>query len=100
AACTLVPTRALRHRSGASGPDGARNDISTIWIAVPTTNEANGSPPGSAYYTAHETIVKLGISDNDRTQIKDGVSRGDRVIVSGQDYLKEGDRVTQVEARQ
>ena len=81
---TLISTAAVirLNHSPNSVSSTSRADV---WIAKPSE---------SGEFSAHELEITIGISNAHLTEVTSGVQPGDRVILSGQEYLKEGDSVS------
>ena len=82
-----IPTRALRYHTAPSGGILSAQSTATVWTAEPTEGQ-NGQ------YTVREVTVKIGLSDGQNTEILSGLNEGQKVVLAGQNYLKNGDSVT------
>ncbi len=83
-----VPSRAIQTRTSPSSDSRTDIRVATVWIL-------SGSPDN---VTAHQVEVTTGETNGELTAIKGGLHSGDRVIVSGEDYLHEGERVQERQA--
>ena len=63
-----------------------------VWVAEPIAGVDN-------QFTVHETGVKIGLSDGKMTEVLAGLEARQKVVVSGQDVLKEGDTASLSEGR-
>ena len=82
-----IPTRALRYHTAPSGGILSARSTATVWTAEPTEGQ-------TGQYTVRETTVKLGLSDGQNTEILSGLKVGQKVVTTGQAYLKNGDLVS------
>ncbi len=85
-----IPTRALRYHAAPSGGVISTQTTPSVWVAEPVAGQ-------EGQYTVHEVEVKVGLSDEKSTEILAGLKAGQKVVVAGQDYLKNGDTVSPVE---
>lgn len=81
-----IPTRALRYHAAPSGGVISTQAIPSVWVAEPIVGQ-------EGQYTGREVEVKVGLSDEKSTEILAGLKVGQKVVVAGQDYLKNGDNV-------
>src|SRR5215208_6880330 len=72
----VVPTNALVDTNGTRGVFLAVNDVATF------------------------RAVKIGIEGNERTEVLDGVSEGDRIVTTGAAGLRNGDPIVLAGGRQ
>ncbi|MBC8138543.1 MAG: efflux RND transporter periplasmic adaptor subunit [Fibrella sp.] len=84
-----VPSRALIHRP-VSGEVASDATTPTVWVA-----EAAGE---AGQFAVRPVAVRVGIQGGDVTEILSGLSEGERVVVAGGTYLKEGDTVAETAA--
>lgn len=85
----LIPTRALRYHTPPAGTVVSTQAVPTVWVAEPA-----GGADGR--YTVQEVTVQTGSRDRARTEILSGLKEGQKIVTSGQDYLKSGDSVSAV----
>jgi RND family efflux transporter MFP subunit len=84
-----IPTRALRYHTAPTGDVISTQTTPTVWIADPVDGL-------EGQYTVREVAVRIGLSDGDHTEVRDGLKAGERVVLSGLENLKNGDTVSQV----
>ena len=87
-----IPTRAIRYHASPSGGVITAQTTPTVWVAEPVVGQ-------ESQYTVREAEVKVGLSDEKSTEILTGLKAGQKVIVAGQDYLKNGDIVSPMNAQ-
>jgi RND family efflux transporter MFP subunit len=87
-----IPTRALRYHTTPSGNVISTQAKATVWVADPI-------PEQDGQYTVREVAVGVGLSDGDRTEIRSGLKAGEHVVLTDLDNLRNGDAVSQVDAR-
>ena len=93
AAQTLrIPTRALRYHTVPSGQALSAQSTPTVWVAEPIPGQKD-------QFTVHEVTVQTGMSDSDRTEILSGLEAGQKVVTTGQDYLKNDDTVSVMQSQ-
>jgi hypothetical protein len=83
-----IPTRAFRYHTPPSGGILSAQSLPFVWVAEPIEGETDR-------YTVREVQVKVGISDRATMEILSGLKAGQKVVVAGQDYLKNGDTVSE-----
>ena len=66
--------------------------MSFVWVADPVQGD-------KTQYAAKNVEVNLGVSDGVNVEVVSGLKAGQKVVVSGADYLKTGDTLTNGEAR-
>lgn len=84
-----VPTRAVQYRTmpaAAAGNSAARRPQPYVWVAQP-------APGREGRFTVRRAEVEVGVRGKDRTEVVSGLEEGDRVVVSGAAYLRDGDAV-------
>ena len=84
-----IPTHALRYHAAPSGSVISTQTTPSVWVAEPVAGQ-------EGQYTVQEVEVKVGLSDEKSTEILAGLKAGQKVVVAGQDYLKNGDTVSPV----
>jgi multidrug efflux pump subunit AcrA (membrane-fusion protein) len=82
-----VPQAAIRTRTQASSGILANRVTNYVWVAEES---------GGGQLVAKPVDVETGIDDGVSVQILSGLHAGQKVIVSGGDYLKSGATVTAV----
>ncbi len=82
----FVPSRTVQHRTLPSGGVVSADETSFVWVAEPAGGENQ--------FTARRVEVQTGMSDGQKTVIRSGLDEGQRVVVSGYQYLANGDAVT------
>lgn len=87
----IVPTRSLRYHTIPTGGTLSSQSTTTVWLAEPITGQ-------SGQYAVREVTVKTGISDRTRTEITEGLEAGQKIVLAGQDNLKNGDTVARSES--
>jgi RND family efflux transporter MFP subunit len=84
-----IPAAALRTRTLAGSGVVAQGTTSYVWVAEP-------QPGGD--YTVKTAEVQTGVSDGTSVEIVSGLKEGQKVVVTGGDYLKNGDTATAPES--
>ena len=84
-----IPTRALRYHTVPTGEVLSTQATPTVWVAEPV-------PGLEGRYTVREVTVRTGRSDADNTEILSSLKAGQKVVVTGQDSLKNDDPVQQI----
>jgi len=84
-----IPTRALRYHTIPTGEVLSTQATPTVWVAEPVSG-----PEGR--YTVREVTVRTGRSDADNTEILSGLKAGQKIVLVGQDALKNDDTVQQI----
>lgn len=87
-----VPTRAIRYHAPPSGNAISTQSTPTVWVADPLPGQENR-------YTVHEVTVQIGMSDGKNTEILSGLQAGQKVVISGQDNLKNGDTANLIKSQ-
>ncbi len=87
-----IPARAIRYRNVPNGSAVSMESNAYVWVAEPIAGVEN-------QFTVHETGVKIGLSDGKMTEVLAGLDARQKVVVSGQDVLKEGDTASLSEGR-
>ncbi len=77
-----VPSSAVQRPAGTGSP--------FVWVADGTNDRA--------VYTVRRVEVRLGVADQERIQVLDGLKPGQRVVTKGAMFLKDGERVSAQEA--
>jgi RND family efflux transporter MFP subunit len=83
----LVPTRTLRYHTPPSGNVVSTESVPSLWVAEPV----EGQPD---QFTVRQVTVRVGRSNGRKTEILSGLQAGQKVVMAGQDYLKNGDTVS------
>jgi RND family efflux transporter MFP subunit len=81
-----VPSRAIQWRTAPDGGVLSTEATPFVWIAVPVEGDEN-------QFTVEQVNVKIGDSDGSQTAILSGLKVGQRVVLSGQQNLQNGDKV-------
>jgi RND family efflux transporter MFP subunit len=81
----VVPAAAIRWRTAPSGGVLSTDSRPYVWVAEPA-----GQP---AEYTVRQTAVEVGTTSGASAAVLSGLQEGQRVVLAGQDYLKDGDTV-------
>lgn len=82
-----VPTRAVQRRTLPSGGVVSTDPSAFVWMAEPAGGENQ--------FTARRVAVETGISDGQKTVIRSGLDEGQRVVVSGYQFLQNGQTLVQ-----
>lgn len=82
-----IPAAAVHSRTPAGQGVLATGAGTFVWAATPVQGE-------EGQFTVSAVDVKTGVSDGTHVEIVSGLSEGERVVVTGGDYLKSGDTVT------
>ncbi len=85
-----IPMRAIRYRTPPSGDTISTQSVAYVLVAEPVSGR-------SGRYTIQEVVAGMGVSDGKNTEILSGLKAGQRVVCTGQDYLKNGDAVHEAE---
>lgn len=80
-----VPSRAVRQRTPPSGQVLSTQPQNFVWLAEPT---AEGR------FTVRATPVRVGLASDDKTEVLSGLKPGQKIVVAGYQFLKDGDTVS------
>jgi RND family efflux transporter MFP subunit len=84
-----VPAPAVRWRTSSSTGGNGTAAAAYVWVATPLDGQ-------TSQFTVRQVDVSVGISSGTTTEVRTGLAAGQQVVVSGQDYLKNGDTVAPV----
>jgi RND family efflux transporter MFP subunit len=86
-----VPVAAIRTRTPAASGVLAAQTAQYVWIAEPAGQ--------AGQFMVSPAEIRTGVSDGRYVEVVSGVKAGQRVVISGGQYLKSGDTVAAADAR-
>jgi RND family efflux transporter MFP subunit len=86
-----IPTRAIQWRTPPSGGVVSTNRVPYVWVATSTAGTVG-------QFTVEQVDVRVGLSDAHYTEILAGLKERQRVVVTGQQNLRNGDLVSSANA--
>ncbi len=79
-----VPSRAVRQRTPPSGQVLSTQPQHLVWLAEPASD---------GQFTVRATPVRVGLASDDKTEVLSGLKPGQKIVVAGYQFLKDGDTV-------